>query len=84
VRTLLEKAGYQWPQEMMNVRFVHGPDEKKRTELMIIYAEDLHPTGVKAAELEAGGKASAQWPTLEQDLTERASQKLQLSRPSGR
>jgi len=84
VRTLLEKAGYQWPPEMMNVRFVHVPDEKKRTELMIIYAEDLHPTGVKAVELEPGGKASAQWSALEQGLIERASQKLQLSRPSSR
>jgi len=72
------------PPEMMNVRFVHVPDEKKRTELMIMYAEDLQPTGVKAAELEPGGKANAQWPALEQGLIERASQKLQLSKPSSR
>lgn len=79
---LLKRAGYTSPQEMMNVRFVHLPDEQKRTELMIIYAEDLKPTGVKVADLEPGGSASERWPALERALIDRAAEKLQLSAPA--
>jgi hypothetical protein len=51
VRALIQAKGYQLPPELMNVRLVHLPDENKRRELMIIYAEDLTATGFTAAEL---------------------------------
>jgi hypothetical protein len=80
---MIEGAGFKLPRDMMNVRFVHLPDEQKRTD-MVIYAEDLKPTGLTAADLEAGGKASAQWAALEQALIERGAQKLKLSGRSTR
>jgi hypothetical protein len=81
---MIEGAGYKLPQDMMNVRFVHLPDEQKRTELMIIYAEDLKPTGLTAADLEPEGKANDRWAALEQALIERGAQNLKLSKPSTR
>ena len=35
---------------------------------MIIYAEDLAPTGFTAADLQKGGKARNQWPAIEKGL----------------
>jgi hypothetical protein len=43
---------------------------KKRKELMIIYAEDFAPTGFTAADLKKGGKASDEWPDIEKNLVE--------------
>ena len=79
---LIERAGYKLPPDMMNVRFVHLPDEQKRSELMIIYAEDLKGAGFTSADLEPGGKGSDQWATLEQALIERGAKTLKLSKPS--
>jgi hypothetical protein len=39
VRQLIRASAYTIPPGMVNVRFVHLPDEQKRRELMIIYAE---------------------------------------------
>jgi len=82
VWAMLQASGYKWSRDAMNVRLVYLPDEQKRTELMIIYAEDLKPTGLTAADLLAGGKGSDQWPALEQGLIERAAHKLKLSPPT--
>jgi hypothetical protein len=82
VWALLQASGYKWSRDAMNVRLVYLPDEQKRTELMIIYAEDLKPTGLTAADLLPGGKASDRWPMLEQGLIERAANKLKLSLPT--
>lgn len=79
VWAMLQASGYKWSRDAMNVRLVYLPDEQKRTELMIIYAEDLKPTGLTAADLLPGGKARDQWPALEQGLIERAAHKLKLS-----
>lgn len=78
IQALMRKAGYQWPDEMMNVRLVYLPDEGKRKELMMIYAEDLAPTGFREADLLPGGKAADKWPGLASALTERAASKLRL------
>ena len=40
------------PSGMMYVRLVHLLDDQKRKELMIIYGEDLAPTGHTVADLE--------------------------------
>jgi hypothetical protein len=81
---IIEAAGYKAPKDMMNVRFVHLPDEQKRTELMIIYAEELKPTGLTAADLEPGGKANHRWAALEEGLIERGAQRLKISKRSSR
>jgi hypothetical protein len=78
VRALIRARGYRLPQEMMNVRLVHLADQNKRKELMIIYAEDLKPTGFTVAELLPGAKAEDQWPTIEKGLIERAKNNLKL------
>jgi hypothetical protein len=51
-------------------------DEQKRKELMIIYGEDVAPTGFTTAELLPGGKAYGQWPAIEKGLIERAEKTL--------
>ena len=79
VHALLRAKGYQLPEAMMNVRLVHLLDEQKRKELMIIYAEDLYPTGFTTNDLLPGGKRSGQWPSLETSLIQRAKKALALS-----
>jgi hypothetical protein len=66
------------PANAMCVRLVHLLDEAKRKELMIIYSEDLGPTGFSAVDLNKGGKAHDQWPTLEKGLIEKAQEKIVL------
>ncbi len=77
VKNLLESKGYIAPPEMMNVRFVHIPDQMKRKELMIIYAEAL-PQGLTSAQLLKDGKITDAWEPVEKDLIERARKSITL------
>jgi hypothetical protein len=79
VETLIRSKGYKMPAGMMYVRLVHLLDAKKRKELMIIYGEDLAPTGFTAADLVEGGKSRTQWPALEEALIARAEKSISLS-----
>lgn len=79
IEALIRGKGYKMPAGMMYVRLVHLLDEKKRKELMIIYGEDLAPTGFAAADLEESGKSRDRWPTLEAGLIERAQKSISLS-----
>ena len=76
IQNLIRSAGYIMPPDMMNVRLVHLLDDTRRKELMIIYAEDLKPTGLTAADLMPGGKGSAQWPALQKALVDRAEKRI--------
>jgi hypothetical protein len=76
VRALIRGKGYTRPADMMVVRLVHLLDAAKRKELMLIYAEDLAPTGLTAADLNEGGKAHAQWAAIQAGLVERARQAM--------
>jgi hypothetical protein len=76
VQGLIQAKGYKLPAGMMNVRLVHLLDPEKRKELMIIYAEDIAPTGFTVTDLLPGGKASERWPEIEKGLIERAEQKI--------
>jgi len=78
IEALIRSKGYKMPAGMMYVRLVHLLDAKKRKELMIIYGEDLAPTGFSAADLVSGGKSHDQWPALENGLIERAKGKIAL------
>jgi hypothetical protein len=78
IRALIRAKGYKLPAGMMSVRLVHLLDDQKRKELMIIYSEDVAPTGFTATELLPGGKARDRWPAIEKDLIERAEKKLIL------
>jgi hypothetical protein len=84
IRSLISEHQYKMPEGMMCVRLVHLLDEAKRQELMIIYGEDLAPTGFTAADLEKNGTAYNQWPVIEPGLIERAKRSVKLEDlPSG-
>ncbi len=76
INGLIRAKGYKFPAGMMSVRLVHLLDEQKRKELMIIYSEDVAPTGFTAAELLPGGKAYDRWPAIQKNLIERAEKTL--------
>jgi hypothetical protein len=73
---ILKASGYVLPPGMMYRRMVHLPTPDLRKELMIIYAEDLAPTGYVVDDLVQGGKAAAEWPALGQALLQRALERL--------
>ena len=80
-RAFLTSKGYKMAgDELMMQRLVHLLDEKKRDELMIIYAESLDGTGLDAASLKPGGRAAARWPDLSKGLLERATKGVRITR----
>ena len=78
ILTLVRSRGYTMPAELMSVRLVHLVDEQKRKELMIIYSEDLAPTGLTAARLREAGSARARWSAIEKNLIARSLERLKL------
>jgi hypothetical protein len=60
-------------------RLVHMVDASKRSELMIIYLEDLGGTGLTAADLSEGGRAVGQWASVSKGLLERARKGMTIS-----
>ena len=78
IEALIRTKGYKMPAGMMYVRLVHLLDEQKRKELMIVYGEDLSPTGLTAAELDVGGRAHEQFPAIEKGLVGRAERQIEL------
>ena len=63
----------------MSVRLLHLVDESRRKELMIIYAEDLAPSGYTAAQMLEGKEPRPEWKAVEQGLVERAKKRIKLS-----
>ena len=78
VQALVRAKGYSLPPEMMNVRLVKLLDPQRRQELMIIYAENLEPTGVTFDDLMSGGKATDKWPGIQKSLIERAERQIRF------
>jgi len=78
IEALVRAKGYRMPETMMYVRLVHLLDNEKRKELMIIYGEDLAPTGFTAAELSEGGKAHDRWPGIADAMLERAERRITI------
>ena len=79
IQALVRAKGYKLPAGMMSVRLVHLLDQVKRKELMIIYSEDVAPTGFTAADLKPDGKAHDRWPTIEKGLMERAKENIRIA-----
>jgi hypothetical protein len=82
---ILKRAGYPIPGEVMNVRLVQILDDPKgtgrgRRELMVIYSEDLAPTGKTLAELTTDGKPNAAWAPIEKALIRRATKAVSVER----
>ena len=67
----LKEKGYFLSGDVMSKRMV-WLDAALRNELMIIYSENLDPTGYRASDLTEGGPSAAEWPALSQALHERA------------
>ena len=81
-RAFLQSKGYQIASdEVLSQRLVHLVDERKRSELMIIYLEDLSAMGLTAADLAKDGKAEARWAQISKELLERALKNMEMSRP---
>ena len=67
----LRDKGYTLGGDTMFKRLV-WLDPDLRNELMIIYSEDLTPTGFRATDLTEGGPAAAKWVAISQGLQERS------------
>jgi hypothetical protein len=78
IEELIRLKGFAMPAGMMYVRLVHLLDKQKRKELMIIYGEDLAPTGFSVADLSQDGKAFDRWPAIEKDLLQHAEKKVTI------
>ncbi len=80
-RTFLASKGYRLASnEALWQRLVHMTDATNRSELMVIYLEDLEGTGLTAADLGEGGKAAARWETVSKELLERARKGMTIKR----
>jgi len=79
-RHLLATKHYKRPPNAMYVRLVYLPDADQRKELMVIYGEDLTPTGFTAAQLSEHGAAHDRWLEMEKGLIERAVQRVSFVR----
>jgi hypothetical protein len=84
IEALVRDKGYSEPSGMMYVRLVHLLDPQKRKELMIIYGEDLAPTGFSAADLDEKGKEHDKWGGIESGLIQRAKEKIEIQEPGNR
>jgi hypothetical protein len=80
-RSFLAAKGYRLASnEALWQRFVHMTDASNRSELMIVYLEDLEGTGLTAADLKEGGKAAGRWESVSKELLERARKGMTVSR----
>lgn len=79
IEALIRAKGYKMPPGMMYIRLVHLLDREKRQELMIIYGEDLAPTGFSSSDLQEGGRAYDKWPAIESGLMDRAKSKISIT-----
>ena len=74
----LKSKGYTFGDDTIFKRLV-WLDPDLRNELMIIYSEDLGPTGFRAADLEEGGSQANQWQSISEALHRRALESFSVS-----
>jgi hypothetical protein len=79
ILALIRNKGFLIPEGMTYVRLVHLFGTKRK-ELMIIYGEDLAPTGLTAAELKQNGKRHYRWPDIEKKAREKAEKSIGIER----
>lgn len=79
MRALLARKQLHLPKDGMYVRLVHLPDAAMRHEMMIIYGEDLAPTGLTVAQLDKQGDRRDAWTAVEKALIDRAMHRVTLS-----
>ena len=69
------------PDDYAYARLVHIPDEMNRKELLIIFMEDLAPTGWTSEALREGGAQKGRWPEIEAAHLDRIRRVMTLARP---
>ena len=80
-RKFAADKGYTIPDHYFYARLVHLPDDAKRKELLIIFMEDLAPTGWTAETLREGGEHRSHWPEVEAAHLDRIKRVMKLSQP---
>ena len=80
-RKFAADKGYAMPDNYAYARLVHIPDEADRKELLIIYMEDLAPTGWTGEALREGGAHEGRWPEVEDAHLDMIKRVMSLSRP---
>ncbi len=83
ILALIRNKGFLMPEGMTYVRLVHLFDAKRK-ELMIIYGEDLAPTGLTAADLKQSGKRHDRWPDIERKAREKAERSIGIEQEGHR
>ncbi|WP_022701354.1 hypothetical protein [Oceanicaulis alexandrii] len=77
MRAVLAEAGYTLPAETINATMKHLLDpDTAREELMIIYIEDLEPTGSTMAEIIETRLEGPLWAGLSQGVLDRAQERI--------
>lgn len=77
-RALLARHGYTFPEEYVYARLVYLTDASRKKELMIIFIDDLAPTGLTAAGLQEGGTDAGRRSAVEQAHLDRIRQTLSV------
>ncbi|MEM9954436.1 MAG: hypothetical protein AAF846_22700 [Chloroflexota bacterium] len=77
-RKFAADRGYHYPDEYLYARLVHIPDVERRTELLIIFIDDLAPTGFSATALREGGEDAEEWPTVEATMLDKIRSVMQI------
>ncbi len=80
-RGFLSDHGYSWPDDFGYARLVHIPDAAARQELLIIFVDDLAPSGLAGDSLQEGGRNRELWPDVETAHLDRIGEVMKLSRP---
>lgn len=80
-RKYASDKGYSMPDDYAYARLVHIPDDMSRKELLIIFMEDLAPTGRTGETLREGGEHEGRWPEVEAAHLDRIKRVMSLSRP---
>ena len=79
-RKFTADKGYAIPDNYAYARLVHIPDEANRKELLIIFMEDLAPTGWTGEALREGGEYEGRWPEVEGAHLDRIKRVMSLTR----
>jgi hypothetical protein len=80
-RAFLDGEGYHMAgPDTISQRLVHLTDETKRSELMIIYTEDLSAVELAASGVTVGSHATAPWDEMSKGLLERALRDVEITR----
>ncbi len=82
MRRFLAERGYTLPQEFFYARAVHLTDASRRKELMVIFVDDLAPTGESAPDLAPDGPAADRWPAIERAFLDTFEAGMTLERPA--